>query len=137
MNRLLPIILVALGSAACANSTRILIQSAHTTNDGRSFYVMVRPLEDEDVVADSYEAAARRVFAREAAPVGQERRVIIPGQTMTMDIPTDRQRDIVLYFFFTEPGDRWWFAVDKERLASEIIVELGLNEVERVRVRGR
>ena len=123
--------------SGCASATRIRIQSAEATNEGRSFYVLIRPVGDEEVTADSYEVAAKRVFAREAAPEGQQRHLIIPGQTTSMELSTDRRQDVVLYFFFTEPGDRWWLSIDKRRLDGEIVVELGINEVERIRVRGR
>jgi len=131
------LVIFGLLSGGCASSTRLQIQSADKTNDGRSLYMLVRPVEDEDVVAEPYEAATRRVFARQAVPDGQERHVIIPGQTMTIDLATERKQDVVLYFFFTQPGDRWWLALDKKRLSGEIVVELGINEVERIRVRGR
>lgn len=126
-----------LGLAACSTTTRIQINSFETTNDGRSFYVMVRQIEEEEIIADSYEDAARRVFAREADTDNRQRRVVIPGKPLTLDMPTEKNRDIVLYFFFTEPGDRWWLSINKERLPGEVVVDLGLNEVERVGVRQR
>ncbi|MEL6183339.1 MAG: hypothetical protein AAFU79_01855 [Myxococcota bacterium] len=131
------LLLSLLGSTSCASATRIKVEAAETTNAGRSFYMLIRQVEQEEVLAASYEEAAQRVFTREAAPEGELRKVIIPGTPLTVDVDAQSKRDIVLYFFFTEPGDRWWLSIARDRLPAEIVIDLGINEVERVGVRGR
>lgn len=129
--------LLTLGSA-CASTTRIQVRSQPATNDGRALYLLVREVPSgEEVVVEGYEQAARRVFSREPATGRQERRAIIPGTPLTVDFETKGEGDVVLYFFFTEPGDDWWRTIDKKRLPAEIVVELGLDEIESIGVRGR
>lgn len=135
--RLLPALLgLALGPWACASATRVQVRSDPATNDGRSFYMLVRTVDGEQqVVAEGYDIAAERVFTRLPQEGLQERRVVIPGVDLDVDLDIEEPVDVVLYFFFTRPGDRWWVKIDKKRLPAEIVVELGRNEVVRLGVR--
>lgn len=122
---------------ACASGTRIQIQSLPSTNRGQSLYVLVRSVEGEELVAEGYEAAARRMFNREADPTIAERQVIIPGSPLSLSVKTEETRDLAVYFFFTEPGDRWWLSIDKKRLPADVVIELGDDQIDRVGIRVR
>lgn len=124
--------------AACASSTRLEVRSQSSTNEGRTLYMMVREIpKGEEVIVEGYEQAASQVFARQAVTENRQRYPIIPGTPLIIDVDTEGEGDLILYFFFTKFGDDWWRAIDRKRLPAEIIIDLGPNEIERIRVRGR
>lgn len=122
----------------CASSTRLEIRSQPSTNEGRTLYMLVREVpKGEEVVVEGYEQAAARVFTRESTTATRERWPIIPGTPLELDIDASGEGDLVLYFFFTKFGDDWWRTIDRKRLPAEIVIDLGPNEIERIRVRAR
>ena len=53
-----------------------------------------------------------------------------------MTFTEDQAKEVVIYFFFTDPGAGWQVPLRKP-LPSEVDINLGKHQVENIRVRPR
>jgi hypothetical protein len=119
----------------CATTSRIYVHSTAQTNDGNTFYMMVRSA-DRVTAAESYQDVAQKVTADPPDPTVLSSQPIFPGNASTITLDDADKKDVVIYFFFTDPGQNWRLPLRKP-LPSEVYIDLGRKQIERVQVRRR
>lgn len=132
---LLWVVLAAFGTG-CATSTRVFVKSTDQTNSGNTLYMMVRSVDRKTVVSEGYQDAAAKLFTDPPDPSVIASQPIFPGNTVSITVDNTDAKDLVIYFFFTEYGPNWKVPLHKP-LPSEIYIDLGQHQVERVQVRKR
>lgn len=130
------LVLGLLAMAGCAPSLKVRVESAASSNGGRPFYFMVRSVDANQFLAEDYEGAAGRVFKFPADPSVLGSETIFPGQPSSATVDTEDGKDVIIYFFFTTPGQKWKVPLHRP-LPSEVVVELGRTQIKRVLVRKR
>jgi len=121
----------------CASTTRITVHSTLRTNDGASMYMMVRSWDGKPTSGERYQEIAAKTFVEPPDTTVLATRPIVPGEEKTtLTLSEDAAKDIVIYFFFTDPGPGWQVPV-RRPIPAEIDIDLGRHEVERVRTRPR
>ncbi|MEI7891955.1 MAG: hypothetical protein WCI05_02625 [Myxococcales bacterium] len=126
---------LALGAVGCASTTRIYVNSTGQTNDGNTLYMMIRTV-DKMTATERYQEMVGKMFMDPADPSVAVTKPIFPGNIESINIDDGDKKDIVLYFFFTQPGSNWRVPLRKP-LPAEIHIDLGRHQVERVQVRRR
>lgn len=132
----LSLLALVLCGSGCASAINVRIDSAVTTNNGRPFYFMARNVDAQQFLAEDYESAAERLFKYPADESIAESQTIFPGRQASISVPTQSGKDVILYFFFTRPGQKWKVPVHRP-LPSEVVVELGRSQIKRVLIRKR
>jgi len=127
-------VLCALLGVGCATSMRVQVQSSKDTNDGKPLYMLVRAVDSRALVSESYADASALVFTTKKDPTVKHVQAIMPGTEINVTIPTPESSDVALYFFYTQPGDQWRIPLTQP-LPSDIVVELGSNQIERASIR--
>lgn len=120
----------------CASTIKIGVESNTRTNGGRPFYAIVRSVEAKTFISENYKLVADRVFSHPADPSILSTQLIIPGRSMHVEVTKPERADLALYFFFTTPGDKWRVPFHQP-MPAEVVVELGSNQIKRVKVRKR
>ena len=136
MRQAAALLFLALLGSGCATTLRVEVRTTKETNEGRPLYMLVRRAEGASLVAETYETAAARVFSHPADDTVERVQPIMPGETVRLSVPRPSEGDLAVYFFFTRPGSRWRFPLSQP-IPSDMIIELGEHEVERVQVRKR
>jgi hypothetical protein len=126
----------ALGFAGCYSTLQIGIESDTKSNAGRPFYVMVRKADGKAFISEDYKLVSKKLFSYPKEKSILESRVIIPGQAMEMIIKKPEDIDLALYFFFTEPGDNWRVPI-RRPFPAKVLIDLGSNQIKRVRIQKR
>lgn len=135
MSRLLPLVMWAVLCMGCGSGTRIYVRSTDSSNNGNTMYMLVRSVDPKTVRTDEpYTEVAAKVFADPADESVLMSQPIFPGNPVTLDVSHIEAKDIVVYFLFTDPGQDWRLPL-RAPLPSEVYVDLGDNEIQRVRVR--
>lgn len=134
MQTLVMMLLCTLVGVGCATSMRVQVQSSKDTNDGKPLYMLVRAVDSRALVSESYADASALVFTTKKDPSVKHVQAIMPGTEINVTIPTPESSDIALYFFYTHPGDQWRIPLTQP-LPSDIVVELGSNQIKRASVR--
>lgn len=129
-------LVVLLFASGCAASTRIYVKAAEQTNDGNTLYMMVRSTDGRGVATESYQEAAAKLFSDPPDKSVIATQPIFAGSQTTVTIPDTEQKDIAIYFFFTNPGPSWRVPL-RQPLPAEVYIELGQNQIERVQIRKR
>lgn len=136
LSRLWALPLVAsLAGIGCSSTSTVYVRSTAQTNDGNTLYMMVRTA-DRVTAAEGYQEAAAKLFSDPPDPTVLSSQPIFPGNTATLKLDEADKKDIVIYFFFTEPGANWRVPLRKP-LPSEVFIDLGRQQIERVQVRRR
>ncbi|HEU4412952.1 MAG TPA: hypothetical protein VFS43_47360 [Polyangiaceae bacterium] len=139
-----PALALALGAAssACSSSsspaprapaaaTAVLhVRSTPQTNGGRTLYVMVREADAKSITL-GYDDAAAKLFADPPDPAVLASRPIFPGAAAELPLEGEGKKDLVVYFFFTEPGPRWRLPL-RRPLPKAVYVDLGALQIEKV-----
>jgi len=121
--------------AGCASGTRIYVRSSERSNSGNTLYALVRSVDAKTIRSNEvYYDVASKLFADPADASVLESRPIFPGNPVTFSVNEGDAKDIVLYFLFTNPGQNWRLPL-RSPLPSEVYVDLGDNEIERVQMR--
>lgn len=120
----------------CASSTRIYVRSTEGTNDGSALYMMVRAANGSVLVTESYQQAATKLFHDPPDTTVLASQPIFPGNNSTLTLDGADGKDIVIYFFFTDPGQDWRVYLHKP-LPSEVYIDLGQHQVDHVAIRKR
>ena len=125
----------AVSAASRVTSTELTVQSVAGTNSGNVLNMMVRsvPQKVADTKNETYEEAALMVSdpRDEAVVLSQP---IFPGRPTRTRLEQQADKRLILYFFFTQPGDYWRVQIAGAPPAA-VSVELGENRVERYQVR--
>lgn len=118
----------------CATSVRIEVQSSEKTNGGRPLYMMVRMVDSRALLSEDYASASALVFTHPPDKSVQKVQTVLPGKPVVLNLPRPEESELALYFFFTQPGDKWRVPLSQP-LPSDVMVELGGSNVKRVMVR--
>jgi azurin len=128
---------LALASAGCATTTRITIHSTDRTNDGAPMYMMVRSWDGKPTFNERYQEVAAKAFVEPPDATVLATKPILPGEEKTtVTINADTAKEIIVYFFFTDPGPGWQIPV-RRPLPADIDIDLGRHDVENVRTKPR
>jgi hypothetical protein len=121
----------------CAATTKITVHSSSRTNDGDPMYMAVRAWDGKPTSGERYQEVAARLFMEPPDQAIIATQPILPGNDKTtVTITDDQAKEVVIYFFFTDPGPGWQVPLRKP-LPSEIDIDLGKHQVENIRVRPR
>ena len=123
-------------SMGCATTTHVYVKSTQLTNDGNTLYMMARNVEGKTSVNEQYQDMAAKLFADPPDPSVLSSQPIFPGNTVDIVLSDADAKQVVLYFFFSHPQSNWRVPLPKP-LPSEVYIDLGANQVDRVRVRKR
>jgi hypothetical protein len=127
----------AVSCSACASGTHIYIRSNETSNNGNTLYALVRSVDAKTIrAAERYQDVSSKLFADPADASVLDSRPIFPGNPITFDVSDGAAKELVVYFLFTNPGANWRLPLHAP-LPSEVYVDLGDNEIERVQLRRR
>jgi intracellular growth IglE-like protein len=135
---------LALAAAACSSSSPparpaapapalLHVRSTPKTNGGKTLYVMVREADAKSITL-GYDEAAAKLFADPPDPAVVASRPLFPGTELALPLEGDGKKDLVVYFFFTEPSTRWRLPLRKP-LPSAVYVDLGVFQIEKVQRR--
>lgn len=83
----------------------IVVRSTRETNDGRPLHAVVRAVDQETYVADSYAQVANLVTHKDESVLATF--VIFPGHEHRQTIEVSKKTPIAVYALFTRPGKRW------------------------------
>jgi hypothetical protein len=121
--------------AADLSSMELLVNSTRETNQGNVLHMMVRSVDVDKAVTttESYEDATSMLFAPERDPDVVAAQPIFPGHPTRLQLKEPEGNSVVLYFFFTNPGESWRVQVSSPP-PDELTIELGANEVASVSV---
>jgi hypothetical protein len=121
--------------ASCASGTRIYVRSSERSNDGNTLYALVRSVDAKTIRSNEiYHDVASKLFADPVDPSVLDNRPIFPGNPVTFNVSEGDAKNLVVYFLFTNPGQNWRLPL-RSPLPSEVYVDLGDNEIERVQMR--
>jgi len=112
------------------------VKSSQRTNEGNTLYMMVRDATGKPIVSESYQEVAAKLFTDPPDPSVIRTEPIFPGNTVSFTIEESDEKDLFLYFFYTDPGENWRLPLRKP-LPSEVFIDLGQYQIERVQVRRR
>lgn len=117
----------------CASTSRLYVKSTAQTNEGNTLYMMVRAA-DQVASPQNYQEMAAKLFTQEPDERVISTQPIFPGNTATVTIAEADKQDIIVYFFFSDPGKNWLLPL-RRPLPAEVYIELGQRQIERVQVR--
>jgi hypothetical protein len=125
---------LSLGSAGCASQTKIYVQSKDQTNAGNVLH-MIRSVDAKTAAtAESYQEVAAMLFADPRDPSVLSSEPVFPGRLTTVTVDQEKDKSLVLYFFFTSPGDNWRIQVANP-LPAEVYIGLGVSQIESAQMR--
>lgn len=128
--------LIATSAWGCASTTRIYVKSTDRTNEGNTLYMMVRDASGKAIVTEGYQEVAAKLFTDPPDPAIIRTEPIFPGNTVSFTVEGDDEKDLFIYFFYTNPGDNWRVPLRKP-LPAEVFIDLGQYQIERVQIRKR
>ena len=134
--RIVLAVAVLIPLTGCATATHITVTSRQATNDGKTLYMLVRNLDGKQSTTERYQEAAARVFADPPDPSVLATQPIFPGNTVEFTVKDEDLKQLVLYFFFPDPGPNWRVPLPRPAPA-EVYVDLGEKQVDRIQVRKR
>lgn len=123
----------AMLSAACAGKpmppqTMLVVQSDLKTNNGQSFYMLIRSVDTQIFLTESYPDVSNMVFA-----IPKDKSVlaavpVIPGVEQKVSVKKPEDTPLAIYCLFTEPGDQWKILMSPP-LESRYIINLKNNRI--------
>jgi hypothetical protein len=116
--------------AAAAKPALLHVRSTSKTNGGKTLYVMVREADAKSITL-GYDEAASKLFADPPDPLVVAIGPVFPGNDATISLENEGKKDLVVYFFFTQPGPRWRLPL-RRPLPSSVYVDLGTLQIEKV-----
>lgn len=137
--RLLAAAIMLAALPSCGSTMKITVHSSVRTNDGATMYMMVRSWDGKPLVGERYQEVAAKVFQEPPDQTVLATKPIVPAgeeATTTVTVNEDTAKEVVVYFFFTEPGPGWTVPL-RRPLPSEVDIDLGRHDVDRVRTKPR
>jgi hypothetical protein len=126
---------LGVASTGCATSTRVYVKSTAATNDGNTFYMMVRSVDGKTTtVNEQYQDVAAKLFADPPDPTVVVGQPIFPGNPVNLTLNESDAKQVIVYFFYTKPLTNWRVPLPRP-LPAEVYVELGPNQIEHVQIR--
>lgn len=131
--RAVVILVLAALAAACGSKPRpaaapsskveieLVVHSTSETNDGRPLHAVVRAVDRETYVADSYAQVANLVTHKDESVLATF--VVFPGHEKRLTIEVARKTPVAVYALFTRPGKQWKKLVE-EPLPSPVQIFL-------------
>ncbi len=114
---LVMLVLAILAAPACGSKPRpasptsnkveieVVVRSTGETNDGRPLHAVVRAVNRETYVADSYAQVANLVTHKDESVLATF--VVFPGHEKRLTIEVGKKTPIAVYALFTRPGKQW------------------------------
>jgi predicted component of type VI protein secretion system len=105
------------------------ITAGKDANQGGTFYVVVRKIDQAGFLADDYDAIADRLFVEPPDPSVLRKVIVRPGSALTVD--ADRAGDgevLGVYFLLSVPGDAWRLAIG-DRKIDRVRIVLGASGI--------
>lgn len=106
----------------------IVVHASEDTNDGRPLHAVVRAVDMETYLADSYESVAALVNHKDDSVLATF--VVFPGREQTVVIEASPKTPVAVYFLFTRPEGAWKELVTLP-LARKLERALSRNRIER------
>jgi hypothetical protein len=122
--------------AGCVSGTRIYVKTTEQTNDGKTLYALVRGVDAKTMNSERYQDVSSKVFADPPDASVLVSRPIFPGNPVTFTVNDGDAKELVIYFLFTNPGLNWRLPL-RSPLPSEVYIDIGQNQIERVQMRKR
>lgn len=98
--------LLWLVSTGCHSDTLYMtVRSPSDLNAGRPMRMLVRAVDPQQYVDESYQALADKVVFKDDTVLHSA--VVYPNVPLTAAIKWPSSKSIGVYFFFTSPGARW------------------------------
>ena len=127
--------IAAVLSGCATSTTRIYVDAPAKANGGTVMHLMVRE-GIETLATETYQEVAAKLFAQPPDPAILDSQPVFPGDKVSIAIEDGENKDIVVYFFFTDPDGEWRVPLRKP-LPAEVFIELGERRIERAQVRRR
>lgn len=129
------LLLFCAAGVGCTNATKIYVQSTDRTNAGNVLHMMVRSVDAKTAAtAEAYQEMALLLFAQSQDESVLSTQPIFPGRLAITTVEDKAAKSVVLYFFFTSPGDHWRVQLTNP-LPAEVYVDLGQNQIERLQIK--
>ncbi len=102
----LSLVVVSMVAAGCHLDTLFLtVRSPSDMNSGRPVRMLVRAVDQQQYVNETYQAVADKVVVKDESVL--ESAVIYPNVPLTARVKKPSSKSVGVYFFFTQPGPRW------------------------------
>jgi hypothetical protein len=119
--------LLLLVSTGCHHDTLYMtVRSPSDLNAGRPLRMLVRAVDPQQYLDESYQAVADKVVVKDDTVLHSA--VVYPSVPLTVAIKRPSSKGIGVYFFFTSPGPRWKTMLETPLPHSADIV-LGQNNI--------
>jgi hypothetical protein len=124
---LLSLSLLGVAGTGCHHDEVYLtVRSPADMNEGRPIRMLVRAVDEQEYVNESYQAVSDKVVIRDDSVLHQA--VVYPNVPLAAKIKWPSSKGIGVYFFFTEPGPRWRGKLEMPLPHATTIV-LGRNNI--------
>ncbi len=103
---LLSLLVLGLAGTGCHHDELYLtVRSPADMNAGRPIRMLVRAVDEQEYVNESYQAVSDKVVFRDDSVLHEA--VVYPHVPLAAKIKWPSSKGIGIYFFFTSPGPRW------------------------------
>lgn len=105
--------LLWLSLSSCAHSEatsvkrRIVFQPGPGTNSGRPVYVLVRTVNENEFLTDSYRRISGLVYPNSGDPSVLKVLLVWPNRAQNVEVEVPKEKSVGIYCIFTKPGDQW------------------------------
>lgn len=121
---------MTLGLGGCHRDTLVVsVRSPQDLNAGRPVRMLIRAVDQQEYVNESYVAVADKVVAKDDSVLYSA--VIYPQLPLTALVKTN-EKSVGVYFFFTQPGARWKTLLELP-LPHSTEIRLGSSTIDSVR----
>jgi hypothetical protein len=121
---------LCVGAAGCHSDTLYLkVNSPADVNAGRPVRMLVRAVDQQDYVNETYQAVADKVVVKDESVLASA--VVYPRLPVSAAIKKP-SKGVSVYFFFTTPGPRWKTVLELP-LPDIVDIRLAGNSIESVK----
>lgn len=117
------------GTGCHSDAVYLTVKSPADMNGGRPIRMLVRAVDQQDYVGESYQTVSDKVVFKDDSVLHQA--VVYPNVPLAAEIKWPSSKGIGIYFFFTSPGPRWKTMLEIPLPHSTTIV-LGQNNINTV-----
>jgi hypothetical protein len=119
-----------LGAAGCNRDTLYLkVSSPAEVNAGRPVRMLVRAVDQQEYVNETYQAVADKVVVKDESVLASA--VVYPRLPVSTAVKKP-SKGVSVYFFFTAPGPRWKTLLELP-LPHTVDIRLAGNSIESVK----
>lgn len=121
---------VVLAVSGCNRDTLyVKIQSPKDLNAGRPVRMLIRSVDQQEYVNESYVSVADKVVVKDDSVLGSA--VVYPQLPLLMAVKRG-DKMVAVYFFFTQPGSRWKTLLETP-VPHTTEIRLGTSNIETVK----